>query len=47
MTIANVNSASWDEAFAARAGSRYVRAELFSTAGELLALTNPLWAERL
>jgi len=46
-TVAKVNGSSWEGAFATRAGSRYVRVELTSAGGELLALTNPLWTERL
>ena len=46
-TVASVNSSSWERAFGVRAGSHYVRSELVSAAGELLALTNPLWTEQL
>ena len=46
-TVARVDSASWEEAFAVRAGSRYVRAELVTAAGECLTLSNPLWADQL
>jgi hypothetical protein len=46
-TVTRVDGASWEEAFAAREGSRYVRAELVAATGECLALTNPIWAERL
>jgi predicted metal-dependent phosphoesterase TrpH len=46
-TVTRVDSASWEEAFAAREGSRYVRAELVAATGECLALTNPIWTERL
>jgi predicted metal-dependent phosphoesterase TrpH len=46
-TVTRVDSASWEEAFAAREGSRYVRAELVAPTGECLALTNPIWTERL
>ncbi|MDQ2912971.1 MAG: CehA/McbA family metallohydrolase [Chloroflexota bacterium] len=47
MTVASVDNAMWEEAFAVRAGSLYVRAELSGATGELLALTNPVWTERL
>jgi hypothetical protein len=46
-TVASVHSPMWESTLAAPADSRYVRAELVSASGELLALTNPLWTERL
>jgi predicted metal-dependent phosphoesterase TrpH len=42
-----VASAHWDRAFDLRAGSPYVRAELLSPDGEVLALTNPLWSREI
>jgi hypothetical protein len=42
-----VNEAVWDRAFDLPAGPRYVRAQLVSANGDVRALTNPVWADRL
>jgi hypothetical protein len=47
VTVAGVSGAIWEEAFSVRPDSRYVRAELVSATGECLALSNPIWTERL
>jgi hypothetical protein len=44
---APVNDAAWDRAFDLPAGSRYVRAQLVAPNGDVRALTNPVWADRL
>ncbi len=44
---APVNDAAWDRAFDLPAGSRYVRAQVVAANGDLRALTNPVWADRL
>ena len=43
----SVDDAAWARAFDLPAGLEYVRAELASATGEILALTNPVWAEQL
>jgi hypothetical protein len=47
VSVAGVSSAIWEEAFPVRPGSRYVRAEVVAATGECLALSNPIWTERL
>jgi hypothetical protein len=44
---APVNDAAWDRAFELPAGSRYVRTQLVAANGDVRALTNPVWADRL
>jgi len=44
---ATVEGAAWDRTFEVPAGTRYVRAQLVSTSGDLRALTNPVWSEAL
>jgi hypothetical protein len=42
-----VNAASWDDSVEIPRAARYARAQLVDTAGDVCALTNALWAERL
>jgi hypothetical protein len=42
-----VDGDAWDGAFEVPAGAAYVRAQLTSTRGDVRALANPVWAERL
>src|SRR5712691_10927477 len=44
---ATVAAAGWDGTFAVPASARYVRAQLVSLTGEVRALSNPVWADRL
>ena len=37
----------WDRTFDVPAAARYVRAQLVSSTGEVRALSNPVWADRL
>jgi hypothetical protein len=46
-SVASVDGAKWEKSFVARAGASYVRAELVSATDEVLALSNPVWADRL
>jgi hypothetical protein len=47
LDAAPVNDAAWDRAFDVPASVRYVRAELVGANGNVRALTNPVWADRL
>src|SRR5438067_3861424 len=42
-----IDGPSWDATFDVLRGTRFVRAQLMSPAGDVRALTNPIWAERL
>src|SRR5437899_7413611 len=42
-----IDGPSWDATFDVPRGTRFVRAQLMSPAGDVRALTNPIWAERL
>jgi hypothetical protein len=42
-----VDGDAWDGAFELPAGAAYVRAQLTSARGDVRALANPVWAERL
>jgi hypothetical protein len=42
-----VSEPAWDRAFDLPAGPRYVRAQLVGPNGDVRALTNPIWADRL
>jgi predicted metal-dependent phosphoesterase TrpH len=44
---APVAGAEWDDTFAVPASARYVRAQLVGLTGEVRALSNPVWADRL
>jgi hypothetical protein len=44
---APVNGATWDRAFDLPVDIRYVRAQLVGTNGDVRAITNPIWADRL
>jgi hypothetical protein len=45
--VSIVDGDAWDGAFAVPAGAAYVRAQLTSARGDVRALANPVWAERL
>ena len=45
-TVATIEGGDWEEALEVRAASRYLRAELVSPGGDMLALSNPLWTDR-
>ena len=42
-----VDSSAWDATFDVPAGTGFVRAQLRSASGDVLALSNPVWADRL
>jgi len=42
-----VDGSAWDATFDVPAGARFVRAQLVSASGDVLALSNPVWADRL
>ena len=42
-----VDAPSWDATFDVPRSTRFVRAQLMSPTGDVRALTNPIWAERL
>jgi hypothetical protein len=44
---AAVNGSAWERSFDVPAGAGYVRAQLVAVNGDIRALTNPLWRERL
>jgi hypothetical protein len=44
---AAVNASAWERSFDVPAGAGYVRAQLVAVNGDIRALTNPLWRERL
>jgi hypothetical protein len=45
--VSLVDGDAWDGAFEAPAGAAYVRAQLTSARGDVRAIANPVWAERL
>jgi hypothetical protein len=47
IAVAAVNGSDWDRAFDLPAGPGYVRAQLVGANGNVRALTNPVWADRL
>jgi hypothetical protein len=47
VAAAPVNDIIWDRAFDVPAGPSYVRAQLVAANGDVRALTNPVWADRL
>jgi PHP domain-containing protein len=47
LDAAPVNDAAWDRAFDVPAGLTYVRAQLVDANGDMRAVTNPIWADRL
>jgi len=42
-----VDGSAWDATFEVPAGAGFVRAQLVSASGDVLSLTNPVWADRL
>lgn len=47
VATAPIAADGWDRSFDVPAGERYLRAELVDATGAMLALSNPLWADRL
>jgi hypothetical protein len=47
LVVSLVDGDAWDGAFAVPAGAAYVRAQLTSPRGDVRAIANPVWAERL
>ena len=43
----SIDDPRWDATFEVPGGTRYVRAQLESSAGDVRALANPIWAERI